>query len=137
MAGKISMAKYDANQLGWPKVANTRAWTSWIQQEALNSPRKIFTLSPFTTGKLLFPYFFRNSLLKLDAIIFLLTFIGALNLCFLCFLGCLLPFHDFENICFMSHHHFRDFSYKRISISCFFCNRSFNLCSFRISFLIF
>ena len=27
--------------MGWPSVAKTRAWTSWIQQEAFNSPRKI------------------------------------------------------------------------------------------------
>ena len=35
------MARYAASQFGWPRVANTLAWTSCIQQEALNSPLKI------------------------------------------------------------------------------------------------
>lgn len=35
------MAKYAASQLGWPKVAKTRAWTSCTQQSAAKRLTKI------------------------------------------------------------------------------------------------
>src|SRR3989344_4137287 len=66
----------------------------------LNSPTITFASSPFLIGTFLFPCSFLKLLLKL-ALINFLTLIGAFTRYFLCFLNCLLPFHEAENFCFI------------------------------------
>src|SRR3989344_4176403 len=67
----------------------------------LKLPRITSTSSPFLTGRLLLPCFFLNSFDKLALKNLCLIWNGALYLYFLCFLGCLLAFHDTEKSLFI------------------------------------
>src|SRR3989338_2573808 len=102
----------------------------------LNSPLIILTESPFLASIFLLPCLFLNSFERFDERNLCLMCKGALALYFLCFLGCLLPFHCVENAFFILINSLRDFCHLRPSFHDFPCHNTLYLRSFRVSFVI-